>query len=66
MCKHRLDRNKREICLMTKYLENSDLGSKLKNDSIEKSLIKRFINICSSLMVYRFLKKDEILFYEGI
>jgi CRP-like cAMP-binding protein len=63
--KKQKDRSQKDISIISKFLEQTHLHAKFKNDNIDDSAINRMIYFCSVYMNYQFIEKHKILFRTG-
>jgi hypothetical protein len=58
-------RSLREITLIYKYLEKTDLVNKIFKDNFDKSYISKFLYLCSYHMRYSKFDSNQYVFYKG-
>lgn len=65
MKKKPMERNAKDLTIINKYLQDTELAQKFKDDKIEEHSLDRILYFCSMYVQHKFLDWSQILFRFG-
>jgi len=59
------ERTAKELKIVTKFIENTELSQKFKKDKMSVHSLERLLNFCAMYMEFQKLEPNTILFRQG-